>query len=215
MLEAEEALRRGEPILLYDASDREGETDIVVPAESATYEDIRFLRREAGGLVCVAIPPESADAMDLPFARDVLSDYDEDVPYDDSSSFSIWVNHRDTFTGITDRDRALTARKLAESVKGSLNGGYDFEEEFRAPGHVPVLRAAEGLTETRRGQTELSVELAQRAGVTPAMLLCEMLDNSTGEALSRSDAEEFAEEHGLAFVEGSDVIRDSPESRPA
>lgn len=215
MLKALEALRRGDPILLFDASDREGETDIVIPAEAATFRDIEFLRREAGGLVCVAIPPESADAMDLPFARDVLDEFDGDVPYDDSSSFSVWVNHRDTFTGITDRDRALTARKLAESVTGSLNGGYDFRKEFRAPGHVPVLRAAEGLSGSRRGQTELSIELALCAGVTPAMLLCEMLDGETGHALSKEDARDFAEERGIPFVEGSDVIRDCRESRRA
>lgn len=212
MLSAVEALRSREPILLYDSSDREGETDIVVPAEGVTHEEIRLLREEAGGLVCVAVSPEAAERMGLPFARDVLEDYQEQVEYDDTSSFSLWVNHRETFTGITDKDRALTARKLAESVSDCRGEDYSFREEFSVPGHVPVLRAAENLLEDREGQTELSIALAEKAGITPAMLLCEMLDGETGEALSREDAVEFAERRGLPFVEGKDVSQGSPAS---
>jgi len=214
LLEAVEATRRGEPFLLFDADDREGETDIVVPAHSVSYEDIRFMREEAGGLVCVAISPEAADELGLPFARDVLSEFDEDVDYDDTSSFSVWVNHKDAFTGITDRDRALTASKISEAVESALNGGFEFREAFSVPGHVPVLRGAEGLSASRQGQTELSLEIAEAAGVTPAMIVCEMLDGETGYALSKEDAVAFAEEHGLPFVEGSDVVRSSAETSP-
>lgn len=215
MLDVLDTVKEGKPFLLFDADDREGETDIVVPADSTTFRDIGFLRKAAGGLICVAVDPEAARAMELPYARDVFDGFDERVDYDEHSAFSVWVNHRDTYTGVTDRDRALTARKLSEAVEMAFNGGYDFRREFSVPGHVPVLRGADGLTRERLGQTELSIEIARMAGVTPAMVVCEMLDDETGHALPRESAEAFAEKHGLPFVEGEEVIRGFRASHPA
>jgi 3,4-dihydroxy 2-butanone 4-phosphate synthase len=132
-----------------------------------------------------------------------------EVPYDpkNRSSFSLWVNHRSTFTGITDRDRTTTIRALSEQVKRSMNGGgADFPGQFRTPGHVAILRAADRLLDQRWGQTELSIALAVEAGVTPAMVICEMLDDETGLALTREDAETYAHNHGLVFVDGATVM---------
>ena len=130
-----------------------------------------------------------------------------DLTYDSKSSFSLWVNHRKNFTGITDVDRALTITALAGITKKALQGyPVHLSDEFRSPGHVPVLRAAPGLIKDRRGQTELSIVLARAAGVTPATVVCEMLDGETGRALSKDDAEKYAKNHGLAFVEGEDVV---------
>jgi 3,4-dihydroxy 2-butanone 4-phosphate synthase len=87
-----------------------------------------------------------------------------------------------------------------------MNGRkIEFSLEFRSPGHVPLLRAAPGLLRDRRGQTELSIVLAQAAKVTPAMVMCEMLDGETGRSLSKEDAMKYANERGLAFIEGRDV----------
>jgi 3,4-dihydroxy 2-butanone 4-phosphate synthase len=217
-----QALRDGQVILLYDFDDRERETDLVMAAESVTPRHVCQLRRDAGGLMCVAIDPIACSKLGIPYMVDVLryagscgngfeaieSIYERvgDIPYDSKSSFSLWVNHRKTYTGITDIDRALTITKLAEVTKQSLSGTQvNFGSQFRSPGHVPLLRAAPGLLKDRRGQTELSIVLARAANVTPAMVMCEMLDGGTGRALSREMALEYARQHGLAFIEGRDV----------
>jgi len=110
------AFARGEPVLIHDAADREGETDIVYPAGSVTPSAIARLRNDAGGLVCVALSDSVAAALELPFMQEVLDHPTaaaHDLAYDERSSFSLTVNHRDTFTGITDEDRSLTIRELA------------------------------------------------------------------------------------------------------
>jgi 3,4-dihydroxy 2-butanone 4-phosphate synthase len=218
---AVESLKKGEMILLFDAEDREGETDLVIPAINVTASHIFQMRKDGGGLICVAIDPTAAAKLGLPFFADVLYhtnlngnirklvEKEGDIPYDSKSSFSLWVNHRDTFTGITDRDRALTISRTGAFVKEVLNGAdMDLSSEFRSPGHVSLLRAAKGLVNERKGQTELSIALAKLAGITPAMAICEMLDGSTALALSKKDAALYADEHGLAFVEGKDVVRE-------
>ncbi len=220
--DAVKALRAGEIILLYDFDNRERETDLVMAAEFVTPRHIFQLRRDAGGLICVAIDPVVCSKLGIPYIADVLrlagssgngfgaieSIYERagDIPYDSKSSFSLWVNHRKTFTGITDVDRALTITNLAEVTKQSMNGRkIEFGSEFRSPGHVPLLRAAPNLLKDRRGQTELSIVLARAAKVTPAMVMCEMLDGETGRSLSKEDAVKYAKDHGLAFIEGRDV----------
>jgi 3,4-dihydroxy 2-butanone 4-phosphate synthase len=221
MREAIKALRAGKMILLYDADDREGETDLVIPALATTPRDVALMRRDGGGLICVAISSEVAEKLGLPFMADLLRhagnngnrelksivERDGDLKYDSRSSFSIWVNHKDTYTGITDNDRALTINKLGE-ITGLVEQGnsIDFGREFRSPGHVAILRAAEGLLEERRGQTELSIALAHLAGIPPAMVVCEMLDGENGRALSKQKAKEYALRHGMPFVEGRELI---------
>jgi 3,4-dihydroxy 2-butanone 4-phosphate synthase len=220
--DAIKALRDGKIICLYDYDNREKETDLVVAAEFVTPGTVYQLRRDAGGLMCVAIDPVACENLGIPYIADVLryagnggngfgaieSIYEKagDVPYDTKSSFSLWVNHRQVFTGITDVDRALTITELANITRSALNGNQiSFGAKFRSPGHVPLLRAAPRLLHDRRGQTELSIVLARAADVTPAMAMCEMLDGETGRALSKEDAMRYARQHGLAFVEGTEV----------
>ena len=222
--QAVNSLQKNEMILLFDAEDREGETDFVIPATSVTPDHIYKMRKDGGGLICVAIHPTAAKKLGLPYFSDVLrhSDFngngeilrrlvekDGDIPYDSRSSFSVWVNHRDTFTGIGDRDRTLTISRIGTFVNDALSGNdVDLSSEFRSPGHVSLLRAASGLLDERTGQTELSVVLAQLASITPAMAICEMLDGHTGLALSKQDAIEYARKNNLIFVEGKDVIEE-------
>lgn len=219
--EAIDAIRKGKMILLYDADDREGETDLVIPAISITPADVARMRRDGGGLICVAIHGSAAEKLGLPFITDVLRSVSlngnkalrtlvekkGDIPYDSRSSFSLWVNHRNTFTGITDNDRALTIKKTGETVQRVLNGEMiDFGEEFRSPGHVALLRAASGLLNERRGQTELSIELALKAGINPSMVVCEMLDEKTGKALSKEDARKYSLKNNMPFIEGKSIL---------
>jgi len=221
LYEAIDAIRNGKMILLYDADDREGETDLVIPAISITPADVARMRRDGGGLICVAIHSSAAEKLGLPFISDVLRSVSlngnkalrtlvekkGDIPYDSRSSFSLWVNHRNTFTGITDNDRALTIKKIGETVQRVLNGErIDFGEEFRSPGHVALLRAASGLLNERRGQTELSIELALKAGINPSMVVCEMLDEKTGKALSKVDAKKYSVKNNMPFIEGKNIL---------
>ncbi|WP_137286625.1 3,4-dihydroxy-2-butanone-4-phosphate synthase [Halorussus salinisoli] len=202
-----EAFREGTPVLVHDAADREGETDLVYPAGAVTPEDVARMRNDAGGLVCVALADEVADAFGLPFLEEALdhpASADHELGYDERSSFSLPVNHRDTYTGITDEDRATTITELARAAASPEN--VNFSEEFRAPGHVHLLRAAPDLLADREGHTELGIVLAAAAGREPAVVVCEMLDGETGGALSPEDAKAYAERHGLAYVEGSAII---------
>lgn len=212
--DAVQALAAGEFILLYDFDDRERETDFAIRSDAVTPAGIRQMRKDGGGLICTAVHPLAAQRLGLPFASDVLratviAEREGDIPYDrrNHSSFSLWVNHRDTYTGITDRDRALTITEIADHVKRSLNGGgVRFHESFRTPGHCALLRAADRLLDQRKGQTELSIALAEMAGITPAVTICEMLDDENGCALSKEGARTYARDHGLVFVEGSEVL---------
>ncbi len=210
------ALRSGLPVLVYDADGREEETDVVMAASFIEPEHVRMMRRDAGGLICAALHPSIASRLGLPFLTEVLSAAAEsfpvlraleprDIPYDERSSFSITVNHRRTFTGITDRDRALTLRELARLAE--LNGDLreEFGRRFRSPGHVPLLRAHERLLEGRRGHTELSVALLELAGLTPVSVICEMMGDS-GDALSKAEARRYAERRGLVFLEGEELV---------
>jgi 3,4-dihydroxy 2-butanone 4-phosphate synthase len=206
--QAVEAFRRGDPVLIHDSDDREAETDLVYPAADVTPRSVTRLRNDAGGLVCVALAGPVADAFDLPLLEETLDHpaADGEVAYDDRSSFSISVNHRDTYTGITDEDRSRTIRALAAAAgRVPAYDVDDFAAEFRAPGHVTLLRAAPSLAD-RRGHTELAVALAAAADREPAAVVCEMLDDTSGEALPKSAAREYAARHDLSFVEGATLV---------
>ncbi|AGB16840.1 3,4-dihydroxy-2-butanone 4-phosphate synthase [Halovivax ruber XH-70] len=202
-----DAFSRGEPVCVHDAADREGETDLIYPAEAVTADAVARLRNDAGGLVCVALSHEVAEAFDLPFyteAVDHPAAGDHELGYDDRSSFSLTVNHRDTYTGITDDDRSLTIRELADAA-GNPDAA-DFADRFRVPGHVHLLKAApEGLAQ-REGHTELGLALADAADTDPAVVVCEMLDDETGGAVTPRDARAYAARHDLVYLEGSEIL---------
>ncbi len=202
-----ESFGRGDPILIHDAEEREDEIDLVYPADAVTPNSVTRLRNDAGGLICVALPPTAAEAFDLPFLGMSLShpaSEQMELEYDDRTAFSLPVNHRETDTGITDEDRALTITKLAASA--GEPDAVDFAAEFRSPGHVPILRAADGLLDTRHGHTELGVVIARAADRSPAAVVCEMLDDETGKALPEQKARKYARENGLQFIESAEII---------
>ncbi|ELY53491.1 3,4-dihydroxy-2-butanone 4-phosphate synthase [Natronococcus amylolyticus DSM 10524] len=202
-----ESLRAGEPVLVHDAADREGETDIIYHADAVTSDAVAHMRNDAGGLVCVALAHEVAEAFDLPFYTEEIDHpaaADHELGYDERSSFSLTVNHRDTYTGITDADRSLTIRTLGEAA--AEPSATEFATEFRVPGHVHLLKAAPDLLAQREGHTELGLALAGAADLPPAVVVCEMLDDQTGEALTPADARAYADRHDYVYLEGRDVL---------
>ncbi|MFP4175251.1 MAG: 3,4-dihydroxy-2-butanone-4-phosphate synthase [Halobacteriales archaeon] len=207
-------LRDGKPVLVHDFDDRENEVDMVYAASEMTHDKVARLRNDAGGLVCVAVHPEAARTLGLGYLSDKLAEagderlVDADLEYDDRSSFSTWVNHRSTRTGVTDNDRAKTIRRVADAVETVLAGGvFDFPSEFRAPGHVAVLRGHDDLLDGRQGHTEMSLALAEEAGTVPATVVCEMLDDETGDAMTVDDARRYSDENGLVFLSGEEFAR--------
>jgi len=217
--DAVRSLRQGRFVLLHDGKDRENEVDMLIAAQFIRPEHIAIMRKDAGGLICLALSYEVASKLGLLYMHDILSIAAKDsntlsrmiysyTPYGDRPSFSITVNHKDTYTGITDKDRALTiagmANIVAKVINGNSNEGVaEFVSSFRSPGHVPLLIAAKGLLYERRGHTEMAIRLAEIAGLVPAVAICEMLDSSTYNALSVDKAYKYAKENGLCIIEGS------------
>ncbi|MFC6766582.1 3,4-dihydroxy-2-butanone-4-phosphate synthase [Natrinema soli] len=204
---AVEAFKRGEPVLIHDAAERENEVDLVYPAYSVTPADVARLRNDAGGLICVALAYDVAEEFGLSFIDEVVdhpATTDTEIEYDDRSSFSLTVNHRETFTGVVDNDRALTISALGDAAQRPTE--TEFAAEFDVPGHVHLLKAAPNLLENRQGHTELGVALAERADVPPAAVVCEMLDDETGGALSRTNAASYAADNDFVFLDESTII---------
>lgn len=215
--EAIVALKTGKIVLVYDGVNRENEVDMVVAAEHTTPEHIASMRNYAGGLVCLAISHEVASKLGLAYMHDMIASFGKVNPifskltqgraaYGDRPSFSISVNHRDTFTGITDRDRALTITRMASVCRNIDTTGVDeFSNSFRAPGHVPILISSKRPLQDRMGHTELCVYLAKLADITPAIVMCEMMDSGTHKALSIEDAKNYASRYGIPLVDAGEL----------
>jgi 3,4-dihydroxy 2-butanone 4-phosphate synthase len=206
--EAVEKLKSGTFVVIYDGDDREGEADLVIHAKNAKPESIERLRRDAGGLICLSLDAESSNRLKLPFYTDILeaSEYEiskmscSKTAYKDKPAFAIAVNSKKVYTGITDNDRSLTIKSIAELNEREGNIHEEFMSDFYSPGHIFLL-IGRGI-ENRKGHTELTLELARRAELSGAMVLCEML--GMGKALSKDEARAYAEENGFGFCEGRD-----------
>ena len=110
-----------------------------------------------------------------------------------------------SYTGITDKDRALTIKEMA-NIYNVENRQKKFGSSFKTPGHVPLLISSKGLLSTRQGHTEMSVYLAQVAGLTPVTAICEMMDAETYSALSVEKAEKFAKQNGIPLIDGTELL---------
>ncbi|WP_309492083.1 3,4-dihydroxy-2-butanone-4-phosphate synthase [Candidatus Hecatella orcuttiae] len=217
-------LKNGGGVQIFDCNNREGETDLVYAAEYITSEKIFELRSQAGGLICLAFPFNAARLLGLPFMVDILKEAAVRFPglhrivstktlYGDRPAFSITINHRKTYTGITDADRVLTIVEFAKLVREALDKNASRSmlrkrlwENFVSPGHLHLLIAEENFFTERRGHTELSLALAEMAGITPAMVICEMLDGQSGKALDREKAWKRAREYGMPFLDGEEIL---------
>jgi len=214
-------LQKGKFILIFDDESREGETDLVIASEFVTPDSIKTMRKDGGGLIFLMISKEVADKLKLPFLADMYLDINDkypilkelapnDIPYDTKSSFSLYINHRETFTGITDIDRSLTMNRFASMTKKiqKLNDGQAtkiFGKEFRSPGHVPICVAAKELLNERKGHTELVISMMKMANLTPIGSGCEIMGEN-GKALPREKAKDYADRHNLVFLDGKSIV---------
>ncbi|MEL9989803.1 MAG: 3,4-dihydroxy-2-butanone-4-phosphate synthase [Thermoproteus sp.] len=204
---AVEALRRGKPVLIYDGDNREAEADFVVRADVMTPSLVRWLRLNAGGLLCFVTTEEIGRSLGLGFLSEYYRSLGLSVTpkYGDEPAFMGYVNHKKTNTGVRDSDKALTIRELARVVEMAQKdpelARREFAANFYAPGHVPILGARLG---RRWGHTELSTILARIAGLPPALAIIEVLGPST-EAMSYSEVKELAEILDVPLLKGEDL----------
>jgi 3,4-dihydroxy 2-butanone 4-phosphate synthase len=217
-----QSLRKGHFVLIYDNDSRERETDLVIASQFVTPEAIQRMRKDGGGLIFLMISNPIAQKLKLPFLAELYSKINttypvlkalvpNDIPYDTKSSFSLYINHRKTFTGITDNDRSLTMKRFADLVraiknKSSNSAIQQFGKQFRSPGHIPICVASEQLLNERKGHTELVVSLLQMAGLTPVGSGCEMMGDH-GKSLPKDKAQDYAKRNNLIYLEGEDIIR--------
>ena len=215
-----EDIRKGKPVLIYDFDDREKETDFTVASQFVTPEIIRIMRKDAGGLICTTTPYDLAERFGLPFMADVFADDAEkypllkvmapvDIPYDNTrSSFGITINHRKTYTGITDNDRALTISEYASTIFSKNDDKKiikELGENFRAPGHIHLLNTSSEILKDRKGHTELCTAMMIMAGVNPSATICEMMGDD-GNAMPKSAVMEYAKRMGFVFIEGKEIL---------
>ena len=184
-------LKAGRPVIVVDDEDRENEGDLIFPAQFATPELVNFALKEARGLLCVAITPERAEALNLPPMVEKNTD-----PH--GTAFAVSVDAADATTGISAHERARTIRLLADPEARST--------DLRRPGHVFPLIARKGGVLRRAGHTEAAVDLMRLAGLFPAGGLIEIM-NEDGSMARLPDLERFAERHGLLITTIADLIR--------
>jgi len=185
------ALQRGTMVVVVDDEGRENEGDLILMAEHATAEAVAFMVRHTSGVLCVALPGERLDALELPLM--VANNAD---PM--RTAYTITVDYRHgTSTGISAADRAATIRAL---VDPEVDAG-----DFTRPGHVFPLRAHAGGVLRRAGHTEAAVDLAELAGLRPGGVICEVV-NDDGSMARRPQLEAFARLHRLPIVSIADLI---------
>ena len=190
--EAIEALRAGRMIIIVDDADRENEGDLMIAAEKVTPEAINFMAKYGRGLICLAMEPKRLDELKIP-----LMVQDNTSPYGTAFCVSIEAKNKVT-TGISAYDRATTILTAIDPRTKP--------EDLARPGHVFPLRAREGGVLQRAGQTEAAVDLCRLAGLYPAGVICEIM-NEDGTMARVPDLEEFAREHGLLMITVADLIR--------
>ena len=185
------AIRRGEMIIVVDAEDRENEGDFVCAAEKASTEIVNFMIRRGRGQVCMPILPDAAKRLELPMMVEANS-----TPL--GTAFTVPVDHVTSRTGITAAERATTILALLDPESRPT--------DFVRPGHLFPLVAKEGGVLRRAGHTEAAVDLARMAGLQPAGVLCEILDES-GNRADREALFALAREHGLEIISIEELIR--------
>ena len=186
-----EDIRQGKMVILVDDEDRENEGDLTLAAEAATPENINFMAKHGRGLICLTLTPEKCDELGLrPMVRDNTS------PFETAFTVSIEARHGVT-TGISAADRAHT---ILTAVADGASA-----RDLVSPGHIFPLRARKGGVLVRSGQTEGSVDLARLAGLKPAGVICEIM-NDDGTMSRMPELREFAKEHGLKICTIADLV---------
>jgi 3,4-dihydroxy 2-butanone 4-phosphate synthase/GTP cyclohydrolase II len=192
--EAVERFRRGEMVIIVDDEDRENEGDLALAASRITPEAVAFMAREGRGLICLSLTAERCDQLELPL---MVEDGDNSTPFGTAFTVSIEARGRIT-TGISAADRAATIRTAIDPATRPA--------DLLRPGHVFPLRARRGGVLKRAGQTEASVDLARLAGLPPAGVICEIM-NDDGTMARVPELTLFSRHHGLAMITVADLIR--------
>jgi 3,4-dihydroxy 2-butanone 4-phosphate synthase / GTP cyclohydrolase II len=191
--DAIEDIRNGRLVIVADDEDRENEGDLVCAAEKVTPELVNFMAVHGRGLICVALTEERAESLDLSHMTKRNQDYM-------GTAFTVSVDAHPRFgvtTGISAADRSKTIELLVDPATQPA--------DLRRPGHVFPLRAVPGGVLRRVGQTEASVDLARLAGLAPAGVICEIL-NDDGTMARRPQLEAFAKAHGLRFITVAQIV---------
>jgi len=190
--EALEAFRNGQMIIVVDDEDRENEGDLTIAAEKVTPEAINFMARYGRGLVCLSMTPERLDELEVPLMVSQNTSRFETafcVPFEAKGR---------TTTGISDADRAATVLTAIDPATRP--------NDLLRPGHVFPLRARSGGVIERAGQTEAAVDLARIAGLYPAGVICEIM-NEDGTMARMPELAKFAKKHGLLIITIADLIK--------
>jgi len=189
--EALEDIRQGKMIVVCDDEDRENEGDLTMAAQFATPEAVNFMAKEGRGLICLSLTPERCDAMGL----DLMAAHNES-PFE--TPFTVSVEAREgVTTGISAHDRAHTIQVAIDPQAGPA--------DLVQPGHVFPLKAKPGGVLERAGQTEAGVDLARLAGLNPAGVICEVM-NDDGTMARVPDLVDYCARHGLKMVTVADLI---------
>ncbi|CAN5142014.1 3,4-dihydroxy-2-butanone-4-phosphate synthase [soil metagenome] len=186
-----EEARKGRMFILVDDEDRENEGDLVVPAQWATPEAINFMAKHARGLICLALTRERVEQLGLKLMA-------QNNGTRHQTAFTVSIEAREgVTTGISAADRARTVSVAIDPSCGP--------QDIVTPGHVFPLVARDGGTLERTGHTEAAVDLARLAGLTPAGVICEIM-NDDGTMARRNDLITFAQRHGLKIGTIADLI---------
>jgi 3,4-dihydroxy 2-butanone 4-phosphate synthase/GTP cyclohydrolase II len=186
-------IRDGKMVILVDDADRENEGDLCIAAERVTPEAINFMAKFGRGLICLSLTEETLDQLNLSM---MVPDHENTSGFGTAFTISIEARHGVT-TGISAADRATTVHAaIADDAKPG---------DLARPGHIFPLRAREGGVLRRAGQTEGSLDLAQLAGLKPAGVICEVM-NDDGSMARMSDLLEFSREHSIKIVSIADLI---------
>jgi 3,4-dihydroxy 2-butanone 4-phosphate synthase/GTP cyclohydrolase II len=189
---AVEDIRAGRMVILVDDEDRENEGDLTMAADAITPEAINFMAKYGRGLICLTMTEERIKQLQLP-----MMVANNQSPY--HTAFTVSIEAREgVSTGISASDRARTIQVAIDPRSGP--------QDLVTPGHVFPLKARNGGVLVRTGQTEGSVDLARMAGLTPAGVICEIM-NDDGTMARLPDLLEFGKEHGIRVVAVADLIR--------
>jgi 3,4-dihydroxy 2-butanone 4-phosphate synthase / GTP cyclohydrolase II len=190
--QAIEAIRRGEIVVVVDDEDRENEGDLIMAAEAVTPEKIAFFLHHTSGYICAPITSERARELELPPMVQTNTDSME-------TAFLVTVDaRRGTTTGISAPDRAATIQALVDPQTSPA--------DLNRPGHILPLEAKDGGVLKRAGHTEAAVDLARLAGMEPAGVLCEIVDDKKMDMARLPELQRFAAEHDLALISIADLI---------
>ncbi|HEX7746668.1 MAG TPA: bifunctional 3,4-dihydroxy-2-butanone-4-phosphate synthase/GTP cyclohydrolase II [Micromonosporaceae bacterium] len=184
-------LAAGRPVVVVDDEDRENEGDLIFAAEKATPELLAFMVRHTSGYICAPLTDADCNRLELPPMYHTNQDRR-------GTAYTVTVDAREgVSTGISAADRAHTIRLLADPATRPV--------DLARPGHVVPLRAKAGGVLRRPGHTEAAVDLARLAGLRPAGVLCELV-NDDGTMMRLPDHERFCAEHGLTLISIADLI---------